>query len=251
MTHGLFEWVDVSVPDTDAATEFYTRLFGWTVETPADTGYSMFRKDGKLAAGMAAMPPGSERPGTWNSYVTVDSVVAISERASQLGATILVPPGPVGDAGQMTYLQDPQGALLGFWQPGTHRGAEAYNEPGFLTWNGLGTRDVVGSKAFYSALMPEWTFEGVDDGENSGFTMIKLGDRDNAGLGALTDNSPPDTPSHWRVWFVVDDARASLDVVEEAGGVGLGPVVDSSYGPLVRVADPSGASFMIIGPMTV
>jgi predicted enzyme related to lactoylglutathione lyase len=252
MTHGLFEWVDVAVPDLGAGTAFYSAVFGWeaeAVESPeGPSGYVLFRKDGRLAAGMTLL--GGDAPAAWTSYVSVDDVGVIADRAAELGAEVVIPPMEVSDAGRMTYLRDPQGASIAFWEAGTHSGAEDFNKPGFLTWNGLGSRDVPGSKAFYSALMPEWTFQDMGTGDAAtAFSMIKLGDRDNAGLGALSDEFSPDTPTHWRVFFVVDDARVSLGVVEANGGKAIGPVVDSEFGPVVRVADPFGAAFLIIGPM--
>ena len=254
MTHGLFEWVDVAVPDLDAGIAFYSAVFGWDAQ-PVDSaeghaGYVMFYKDGQLAAGMSLLGAGSDTPASWTSYVSVDDVGVIAARALELGAEVIVAPMDVSDAGRMTYLRDPQGASIGFWEAGTHTGADAFNRPGFLTWNGLGSRDVPGSKSFYSTLLPEWEFHdsGTDDAP---FWMIKVGDRDNAGLGALSDEFSPDTPTHWRVFFVVDDARTSLGVVEANGGQAIGPVVDTGFGPVVRVADPFGAAFLIIGPMAV
>jgi uncharacterized protein len=253
MTHGLFEWVDVSVPDLEAGARFYEAVFGWRAEPSrsadgSDTSYRMLRKDGRLAAGMvqtsAAQIPGS---GMWNAYVTVDDATVIATRAEGLGAQVVVPPMDIGAHGIMTYIRDPQGAYLGFWEPGTHRGAEAYNESGFLTWNGLATRDFAGSKAFYSELMPEWTFDDL----GPEFSMIRLGERENAGLSVLGEEFPIETPTRWRAFFVVDDAHESLRVVEREGGEALGPVVDSPFGPVVRVADPFGAAFLIIGPMDV
>ncbi len=252
MTHGLFEWVDVAVPDLDAGIAFYSAVFGWDAQPVAEgpAGYVMFYKDGQLAAGMSLLGAGSDAPASWTSYVSVDDVGVIAARAAELGAEVVIAPMDVSDAGRMTYLRDPQGASIGFWEAGTHTGADAFNRPGFLTWNGLGSRDVPGSKSFYSTLMPEWDFHDSGTDEVP-FWMIKVGERDNAGLGALSDEFSADTPTHWRVFFVVDDARTSLGVVEANGGQAIGPVVDSGFGPVVRVADPFGAAFLIIGPMVV
>ncbi|MGO8887161.1 MAG: hypothetical protein ACLPUO_24855 [Streptosporangiaceae bacterium] len=50
-------WVDLTTSDTGRSREFYTRLFGWTAEEPAEEfgGYFSFRKDGV--------------PGTWSAYL--------------------------------------------------------------------------------------------------------------------------------------------------------------------------------------
>jgi predicted enzyme related to lactoylglutathione lyase len=245
--HGLFEWVDVSVPDLEAGAAFYSTLFGWTTEPPAGgdgADYLMCRKDGRLAAGIVRSP-GLER-GQWNSYVVVDSVDAIAERVGELGGTVLVAPMEVGEQGRMTYVEDLQGARLGFWEPATHQGAEAFNEPGFLTWNEIRTHVKDEAFSFYSALMPEWSFHDFEV-EGGFYTMVKLGERDNAAIASLSDKFA-DVPPHWVVWFTVEDAESDVARIEALGGAALGPVVQTSYGPAARVADPFGAPFFIIGP---
>lgn len=244
--HGLFEWVDVSVPDVGLAAEFYSALFDWTTEPPPGgdgTDYLVCRRDGKLAAGIALSPSGRT---SWNSYVTVDSADEMAARAATAGATVAVPPMDIGQQGRMTYVVDPQGAGLGFWQPGDHRGADAYNEPGFLTWNELRSGDTAAAKAFYESLMAEWSFSDIDVvGEP--YFMIRLGDRDNAAIAPLGKHFG-DAPAHWAVWFTVTDAASDLTRVEALGGSALGPVVQTSYGPAARLADPFGAPFLVIGP---
>lgn len=246
--HGLFEWVDVSVPDLQQAADFYTGLFGWDASPPDGSDgsdYLVCRRGGRLAAGIALSPSGHAG---WNSYITVDSVDTMAERATAAGATVAVEPMDIGAAGRMTYVLDPLGAGLGFWQPGQHRGAEAFNEPGFLTWNELRTRDHATARAFYESLMTEWEFEDTELGDGSNHTMVKLGDRENAAIAPMGEQWG-DTPAHWAVWFTVADARADLERIEGLGGAVLGSIVDTSYGPAARVADPFGTPFLIIGPM--
>ena len=242
--HGLFEWVDVSVPDFERGVAFYEALFGWESEPPAPgvTDYRLFRRDGRLAAGIVR----SDRA-SWNSYVAVDSADVMRDRAVSAGATIAVPPTDVGDQGRMMWIIDPHGAGLGVWEPGVHRGADAYNEPGFLTWNELRTNHHDDAVAFYGELFPAWSFH--DQGiEGAQYSMIRLGDRLNAAVAPLGEHFG-DAPAHWAVWFTVDDAAADVARIEALGGSALGPVVETSYGPAARVADPFGTPFLIIGPM--
>ena len=48
-------WIDVSVPDPDAARLFYEGLFGWEVQggAPEYGGYLNCAKNGRLAAGIS------------------------------------------------------------------------------------------------------------------------------------------------------------------------------------------------------
>lgn len=246
--HGLFEWVDVSVPDLARAAEFYSALFGWEVVPPSGTDgsdYLLCRRDGKVAAGIALSRSGGA---AWNSYVTVDSVDAMAERVGASGATVAVPPTDIGEAGRMTYMIDPQGAGLAFWEGRAHRGADAYNVPGFLTWNEIRSHDTQAARDFYAALMPEWTFEDQELDGGVLYSMIKLGDRENGAVAPIGPQFGEAEP-HWAVWFTVDDAPGDVARIEALGGAALGPVVETSYGPAARVADPFGSPFLVIGPM--
>jgi len=78
--------------------------------------------------------------------------------------------------------------------------------------------------------------------------MVELGDRLNAAVAPLGEHFA-DMGSHWAVWFTVEDAAADAARVEGLGGAALGPVVETSYGPAVRLADPFGTPFLVIGPM--
>lgn len=245
--HGLFEWVDVSVPDLERGVAFYEALFGWRAEAPEGsdgTDYQIFRKDGRLAAGIVLSQQGT---GSWNSYVTVDSADSMRDDVTSAGGTVAVGPMDVGAQGRMMWMIDPQGAGLGFWEPGTHRGADAYNEPGFLTWNELRTRDHDGAMRFYEKILPVWSFHDMGI-EGVQYSMVKLGDRENAAIAPLGEHFG-DARAHWAVWFTVEDATADVDRISEIGGASLGPVIETSYGPAARVADPFGTAFLIIGPM--
>lgn len=104
-------------------------------------------------------------PPTWNSYVSVESADAASERARELGATVHAPPFDVLDAGRMAAIEDPQGAHFLLWQPNRHFGAALVNEPGAPSWNELSSPDFAGSQTFYGSLF-DWsfqTFEGSPD----------------------------------------------------------------------------------------
>ena len=59
VTHGMFGWTDLTVPDPGAAKGFYESLFGWeTRDEPAgDLGtYTIFTKGGKDVAGLGTQP---------------------------------------------------------------------------------------------------------------------------------------------------------------------------------------------------
>lgn len=247
LMHGLFEWVDASVPDLDRAAAFYGALFGWEFAPPPGTDgsdYLLARRDGRVAAGLVRSVG---RPG-WNSYVSVDDVDAMARRVQAAGGVLVVPPVDIGSAGRMAFMVDPRGAAVGFWEARDHRGADAFNLPGFLTWNEIRTHDTAAARAFYADLMHEWSFTDQELEGGALYSMVRVGDRENAAVAPIGPQFG-DAEDHWAVWFTVDDARADAARVEGLGGSAVGPVVETSYGPAARLADPFGSSFLVIGPM--
>jgi predicted enzyme related to lactoylglutathione lyase len=241
--HGTFSWVDLATTDPEGAKEFYGRLFGWEGEdVPAGEGivYTMYKLRGQDVAASSAQPDDERQAGIpphWNSYVTVDDVDAVAARVAELGGKLLAPPFDVLEAGRMAVLQDPTGAVLCLWQPGTNIGAGLVNDPGSLTMNSLSTPDPEAARDFYTALLG-WTFElGVG---GSDYSSIRVGDRLNAGM-------QPETrmPAHWLPFFTVEDIDAAAATVRDGGGRVL---VEPSAVPAGRFAvfsDPAGAAFAI------
>jgi len=207
----------------------------------------MFTLDGKVVAGMGEL--GDEQieagqPSAWSSYVIVDDADATFARAMELGATPVVEPMDVMDAGRMFFIIDPVGAAVGFWQSGTHDGAEVFNVPNAMTWNEIASRDLNGAVSFYSDLLG-WDAEAMDF-EGFPYTMFTVGDRSNAGAYDMSEMMPDEVPAHWIAWFVVDDCEASTATVAELGGSVIRPAETSGMGVSAVVSDPFGATFGII-----
>jgi predicted enzyme related to lactoylglutathione lyase len=184
-------------------------------------------------------------PPAWSCYVIVDDVDAIHARAVELGATPLMEPMQIMDSGKMSFLVDPTGATIGFWESGTHGGAEVFNMPGAVTWNELATTDVEAAKAFYVELL-EWEASAMEmDGGSPYWTLTNVG-RMNGGIYAMAGILPEGTPSHWLTYFRVDDCDAVAARIQEHGGQVLSEPTDFSMGRMAVVADPFGATFAIM-----
>lgn len=260
--HGLFSWADLATTDVDGAKAFYSGLFGWEAEDQFDPDghliYTMFSKNGRNTAGMGAMPEAmAAQPGMpgglWSSYINVDDVDAVVEKATANGATVMMPPMDVMTSGRMAFLIDPTGATVGLWQPGDHVGAQVFNEHGAMTWNELVTRDVEGAKAFYEAALG-WGFQLADP--ETGYWVITMdnkvegdGDADdpmNGGIMAMNENFPPEMPAAWTVYFQVDDAAAAIERATELGGMlAFGPM-NTAAGIIAVLTDPQGGTFTVI-----
>lgn len=250
LAHGTHGWTDVASPDMEAGAAFYTGLFGWAAldSGPSESmPYTMFTMDGKLVAGMGPLSQeqiDAGQPPTWSAYVIVDDVDAIHARAIELGATPLMEPMQIMDSGKMAFIMDPVGAVIGFWESGTHDGAEVFNVPGAVTWNDLATRDVTTATAFYEALLG-WRTQEMEMGEGTYWAFMN-GDRMNAGAWDTAGHLPEDTPSHWMNWFLVADCAATATRATELGGTIVREPGPDEMGVSGVIADPFGAVFGII-----
>jgi len=65
--------------------------------------------------------PDAAMPSRWLAYVAVDDVRAMTERARELGATIVQDVMEIGSYGWSSILVDPTGATLALWQPKPHQ----------------------------------------------------------------------------------------------------------------------------------
>ena len=240
---GTPSWVDLGTSDPDASRAFYGKLFGWTADEPGPVeetgGYTMFRKDGKLVAGVGPLQDANQ-PVAWSTYVSTDDVDGLVQRARDAGATVMVEPMQVMDAGRMAFFGHEAFGAIGAWEPGRHTGAELVNEPGSMTWNELHTRDLEAAKAFGQAVFG-WTAAAW---EGSPYTIFNLGEN---GVAGATGMVPEGTPPHWMAIFAVDDADAAVAKVRELGGsVVVEPMDAEGVGRFAIVADPQGATFGVI-----
>ena len=248
---GTFCWPELVASDVDKAKEFYSKLFGWDIkDNPIgeDMVYSMANIGGKEVGGLYPMWPQQQEQGVpthWASYVSVANVDETVEKAESLGAAIIMEPFDVFDAGRMSAIIDPTGAVFSLWQPMKHIGAEIVNEHGALVWNELATNDTEKAKEFYTELFG-WTADQMDMGEGGIYTVFMNGDWPAAGMMGISPQMG-DMPPVWSVYFAVNDCDSS---VEQAKSLGANIVVPSTDIPDVGrfscLADPQGAVFSII-----
>lgn len=251
---GEFCWVELAVPDPDAAAQFYGELIGWDRERyePDPDGYWYLRYKGKLVAGLESIWTEGQVP-AWLGYVRVDDAGESAGKVKDAGGTILEGPLEVpGDAGSLAICQDTEGAVFALWQPGQLKGAELVNEIGAWTWNQLVTRDLDKAKEFYAEVFG-WGIESASDeaGAEPFFMWQGEGQKWEEGLaGAMLagEDIPPEVPPHWQVYFCVESAESAIEQVNSLGGMTLFGPQRIPVGQLAVFNDPQGASFAIIEP---
>jgi uncharacterized protein len=98
------------------ACAFYTQLFGWRAEKVAvgDSSYLALGLGGKEFEG-GVVESDTDRS-LWLPYVEVEDIVAATEQARSLGASVAMEPRE-GPAGWRAVLAAPAGAGVALWQP--------------------------------------------------------------------------------------------------------------------------------------
>lgn len=243
--HGMFSWTDLSTSDADAAKRFYGELFGWTpVDVPAgpDMTYTMMRKNDRNVC--ALYTHANESPSHWLSYITVEDLEAVTQRAESFGAKIVRSPMDVMDAGRMALLQDPSGAMVALWQAKAHAGAALRNETNTVCWHELQTHDVDRAGGFYIKLLG-WNSKSSGMGHEQ-YTEFSVGTSSVAGMMQIAPEWGQVLPN-WMVYFQVSDCEKMAKKVKTLGGqVHVQPRDVPDVGRFCVVADPQGATFAMI-----
>jgi uncharacterized protein len=245
---GTFSWADLSTTDPAAAKGFYGSLFGWDFDDrPVGDGqvYTMCRVDGHDVCALSAQQE-QERsmgiPPHWNNYVTVADVDASTAKARELGANVFAEPFDVLEAGRMSVVADPAGAVFCMWQPRDSIGATVVNVPGALTWNELATKDMDAAKDFYGGLFG-WSFEDME-GSPLPYSIIRNGERSNGGIRAQSPDEAQ-IPPYWIPYFAVESVDTSAVRAGELGGRVFMPPTAVPAGRFSVLADPQGAAVAI------
>ncbi|WP_436758396.1 VOC family protein [Streptosporangium sp. V21-05] len=249
---GTFCWADLNAPDPDAATAFYTGLFGWHAHLDPDplvAGHVTLTLDGDLSRPVAALmpmiaeaPPGT--PAFWTTYVSVADVDATAELVRDAGGQVFMGPMDSGELCRFALLFDPQGALAGLWQAKDFHGAGVVGEPGAYCWSELTVRDVEAAGAFYGTVLgwkgdtgpashTEWRAPG---GTPAGWTV------------RMDERWPAETPARWTATFAVSDCDAVAARAAELGGTVAMAPHDVPAGRSALLNDPQGGRFSIIQP---
>ena len=117
-SEGVFVWDELGTTDADDAQRFYGEVFGWTATDMGAEfgGYRIFNRGETGIAGFMTLPDATIPP-HWQPYVAVDDPDATTAKAKELGATVLMEPMNVPNAGRIAVFSDPQGATFGIIKP--------------------------------------------------------------------------------------------------------------------------------------
>lgn len=108
-------WRELRTKNLSAAIEFYTKLFGWTLEqskAAGDMDYKEILIEGTASGGI--MPINGDDwgdiPSHWASYIAVENADETVAKITENGGSIQVPPFDAPGVGRMSMVADPSGA---------------------------------------------------------------------------------------------------------------------------------------------
>ncbi|MFF6997547.1 VOC family protein [Streptomyces sp. NPDC008313] len=254
-------WADAQLPDVEAGKRFYGELFGWTFDTGGDGGdrgqdragdrgedraggdgggihlgdpygpYVPAWRDGRPVAGLAPKRDG-RMPTVWTVYFAAPDPAALIRRITAAGGQVITHPTPIDGLGTMALAADPEGAVFGLWQGGSHPGFGRRHERSAFCWAELYARDTALVDRFYGGLFHDALF-GPDATPDFGRVPV-------------SDLYPAEMPPHFLVHFGVPECETALSTVSRLGGRVLAPPFEASYGRVAVVTDSQGASFAVI-----
>ncbi|MEV6329043.1 VOC family protein [Streptomyces sp. NPDC051909] len=259
-------WLDLGAPDVAAAAAFYGAVLGWDYE-PMTGGAGeeemqgeggMFRKDGKIVAGLGELTEKGARS-AWMIYYTVADADATTEAVERAGGTVRVAPRDLGEWGRMAQYSDPLGGQFAVWQPGDSTGVELVDKAGSLNWTELYTSDAAAAKEFYGSVFG-WQFSDMPlpgGGADGTYTLITpAGLPEDRMQGGLMEMSKDDLAlaggrPYWHPVFAVDDCDAAVAAATGHGGtVQMGPEDAEGVGRLAVCLDRANADFVVLKPAT-
>lgn len=242
---GTPAWVDLGVPDLQAARDFYGPLFGWEfLVGPPETGfYTTCLKDGEQAAAIGGQMEGDQTPPNWTVYLASIDATADAARIEANGGTVILAPMQVMEFGTMVIFADPAGAVAGLWQAGSHTGAQIVDVPGSVVWTEQMSRNLEASTTFFAAAFNyTYTDMSADGFEYRSFEVDGV---TRGGMGAISAEMG-DLPPHWLTYFGVDDADAAVGYVGAHGGTVVRPPWDTPFGRMAVVQGPFGETFAVM-----
>jgi predicted enzyme related to lactoylglutathione lyase len=240
-------WVDLSSSDPAASREFYSKLFGWTVEVSPDPqygGYALAKVGGKDVAGIGPkqMP---EAPTAWSIYIGTEDADDLSQKVAAAGGNVIAPPFDVGDQGRMAVFQDPTGAYISAWQPKA-MGVFQSGGSNMFGWAELSARGIEKAIPFYQQVFG-WTVKASDMGEGAPpYNEFQLGGESIAGGMEMNPMVPAQVPSYWMAYFGVEDVDQSFNDATGAGAKEMLAPQDFPGGRFAILTDPQGAAFGLL-----
>ena len=109
MGQPVMQW-QILAKHPDQLSNFYNKVFGWTTNSENALGYRT------IDTGAARWPAPPEGRAMVTLYIEVDDVPEYLEKATALGASIIMPHQKLPEGDEMAVILDPEGIPVGLFR---------------------------------------------------------------------------------------------------------------------------------------
>jgi predicted enzyme related to lactoylglutathione lyase len=248
MTEGDFVWYELMTSDVAAASAFYAKVVGWTIEESGMPGFTYLLAkvgDRQVAGLMGFSPEMAGVPPCWSGYVLASDVDGMAEKVTTAGGSVKRAPMDIPGVGRFAVVADPQGAaFMLFRGDGTPAPDLPYMTPGTIGWHELHSSDWEAGFAFYEKLFGWKKDTAIDMGPMGTYQLFATGEMAVGGM--MNDDRGP--ASYWLYYFAVEDIDAATARATDRGAtVMMGPMEVPGGAWVVVATDPQGAFFALVG----
>ncbi len=250
--HGRHTWRENFSDDPAANRAWYNGFMNWGHEAQdmGDFVYDMFKAGDLVLGGFCQLAEDQKKmgaPAHWLTYISVDDVAGGCGRAKEKGGQVLAEPFKVPGVGEIAILMDPQGGVFALFH-GETEDPDHHNPPpphGDYWWAEYMAKDAPAAVDFYTHVLG-WGTQTMPM-PNGEYTVFTVGEDGSCGCMAMPEGVQ--APSHWSVYFAVDDVDAAAATATSSGGnILAGPMDMPGVGRFVSVADPQGSVVGLITP---
>ena len=252
---GQFLWHELLTADPAAGAGFYSKVLGWSAQPwEGNEEYTML-SHGKGPVGGARVVGkdalASKAGPNWLTYVGVPEIEAALAAVKNKGGQVIHPVTGVGsDGGRYAVIADPQGAVIGVYEPGAGMSGgngESMSAP--VVWHELTAEDPVAALQFYKDIFG-WEVVGTHPmgGEVGTYYLFGKGTTQMGGAFVRAKHLAPSWP-RWLVYLAVPSVTAAVEAAKAAGGQVLnGPHQVPGGNWIAQVVDSHGVPVALHGP---
>ncbi|HTB66889.1 MAG TPA: VOC family protein [Steroidobacteraceae bacterium] len=251
---GQFLWHELLTADPAAGAGFYSKVLGWSAQPwEGSEEYTMLSHakgpvGGARVVGKDALA--SKAGPNWLTYVGVPDIEAALAAVKDKGGQVVHPVTAVGaDGGRYAVISDPQGAVIGVYEPGTGMSGGANATPAPVDWHELTAEDPVAALQFYKDIFG-WEVVGTHPmgGEVGTYYLFGKGTTQMGGAFVRGKNLAPSWP-RWLVYLTVPSVTAAVEAAKAAGGQVLnGPHQVPGGNWIAQIVDSHGVPVALHGP---
>ncbi len=252
---GQFLWHELLTADPAAGAGFYSKVLGWSAQPwEGNEEYTMLSHakgpvGGARVVGKDALA--SKAGPNWLTYVGVPNIEAALGAVKDKGGQVIHPVTGVGsDGGRYAVIADPQGAVIGVYEPGTGMsGGSADASAPAVVWHELTAEDPVAALQFYKDIFG-WEVVGTHPmgGEVGTYYLFGKGTTQMGGAFVRAKHLAPSWP-RWLVYLAVPSVTAAVAATKAAGGQVLnGPHQVPGGNWIAQVVDSHGVPVALHGP---